>query len=355
MSKKEDKLAKIEENIIRKIEQKLDKNFTEMPPKVKNNIQKRKSHYSNKHYKKNKQKESSELLLRKEYRLRKNKSYLPFMIHSAIFASTNLFLIFVYFMSFASTPEPWFLYPLLGWGIPLIVHLMITKYHNKKLDIMYEEKGLDVEMVKAKQIGSSKKFQSKDETTEKSNDDDDLFDLSEPFYSYVEESNEISDSLMRQIKSSKNIDSDLIEQIKGSLTHYKSKIVNLAKNSQTLMKSIEYFENNDPERDIEIIKKQLQNEKLDASTTAEYEKALSLLNKQIESLLKLENVYNNIEAKIKTSLISLRTLQLDFVRLQYITDESAENAINSINKNTEEIDEYIDLLSESLKDIDEQI
>ncbi len=341
MSKKEDKLAKIEENIINKIEQKLDKNITKMPSKVQKQIKKNR-----------KKNQSNEMSLRKEYRLKKNKKKFPFIIHTAIFVSTNLFLLFVYFMDIKNTPEPWFLYPFFGWGIAIFIHYMIDRYQVKKLDILYEEKGLDVDKVK-KQISAPKN--TKSGTTTETMENDELEELSEPLLSYVEESNEISGSLMKQIKESKNIAPDLIEQVKTSLAHYNSKIKNLAKNSQTLMKSIEYFENNDPEKDIEVIKKQLQDDKLDEATKNEYDKALGLLNKQIESLLKLENVYNNIEAKIKTSLITLRTLQLDFVRLQYITDESAENAINSINKKTEEIDEYIDLLSDSLKDIDEQI
>lgn len=48
-------------------------------------------------------------------------------------------------------------------------------------------------------------------------------------------------------------------------------------------------------------------------------------------------------------------MQLDFIRLQHITDESAEKALNSLNEKTEGINEYIDLLSDSLKDLDSQI
>lgn len=89
------------------------------------------------------------------------------------------------------------------------------------------------------------------------------------------------------------------------------------------------------------------NDKIDESIT--------LLDKQISSLQKLKNVNDNIDAKIRNSLITLRNLQIDFIKLQYITEESATSAIDSLHKQTEEIDEYIDLLSDSLKDIDSQI
>jgi hypothetical protein len=43
-----------------------------------------------------------------------------FYVHLSIYAATNLFLVVIWALTGGG--HPWFLYPLLGWGIALVAH-----------------------------------------------------------------------------------------------------------------------------------------------------------------------------------------------------------------------------------------
>lgn len=186
-------------------------------------------------------------------------------------------------------------------------------------------------------------------------DGEDIESIGEPYFTYVKEAKILSNKLIKQINSAKNINQSISEEIESSISHYSEKINYLARKGNTLNNAIVYYKENSPEENKETILEKLKDENLNTETKKEYENAIKLLNNQIESLIKLNTHKDTVEARLKTSLITLRNIQLNFIRLQHITDESAENAINSLNQKTEEIDEYIDLLSDSLKDIDSQI
>ncbi|MFW5799582.1 MAG: NfeD family protein [Spirochaetota bacterium] len=215
-----------------------------------------------------------------------------------------------------------------------------------------------VKRIEGNKVIVSNKFSLSDDEDERNGnkaigDNINIEDLEEPYSSYVNDTKKLSKSLLKQINQSENVDEELAEQIKESIYRYRDRVYYLTKRSQVLENTIKYFEDNDPNKNKEAIEKELQNENLDETARREYENALKTLEKQISSLHQLNNVRDTSKARLNNSLITLRTLQLDFLRLQYITDESTEDAIESLNKKTEEIDDYIDVLSDSLKDIQE--
>lgn len=362
MKERDEKLLRIEQSIINKIEHK--------GKKVSSKIEKRTDDFSNdlekkfekgfeaigKHIERSLQKKNKSkrrpLTMEQEYALKKHKVTTDMRSHIAAFISVNLFLFAIYMLT-SPFGFPWFLFPLLGWGIGLLTHLLTYKQDIKKIDILYANRGLDT--TKDYTNPENLKMISSKTQNDLQMEESEMTKLDEPYLSYVRDSNELSTSLLVQIKDSKNVDKELTEQIKNSLVHYTEKIQYLAKRGQFLEQAIIYFEKNDPEQEKKNIQDTLNDDSVDDTTKKEYENAMRMLDKQQTSLDKLLKVKDTISARLKTSLITLKTLQLDFIRLQYITDESAEDAINSINQKTEEIDEYIDLLGDSLKDIDSQI
>ncbi len=293
------------------------------------------------------------------YELRKNKYKTGFFSHLGIFAGINGTIIGLMLMGLFCSREafgPFFFFLILyiftvtaGWGFGFIAHYTAGyKGKIKKLDIMYaKELGIN----DPKRLNSGKRYKAGNEELSEA----EISQLGEPYSSYIRETNVISSSLMGELRNSKHVDKQIIEQITSSLKHYTEKVYYLSKRGQLLEQAVSYFDENNIEEHIASIEKLMGDENLDPSAKTEYENALRMLNKQMDSYNKLISVKETIQARLKTSLITLKTLQLDFIRLQYITEESAEDAINSLNKKTEEIDEYIDLLSDSLKDIDEQI
>ncbi len=290
------------------------------------------------------------------FELKKHNAKSSLRSHITSFVSVNLFFMALWIIFGRLHPVVGIVFGVLfatiffGWGIGLVSHIMASKDNIKRLEIMYKN---EMETGGFNLSGTSTMGVSGNTVAYFS--DYDINMLGEPYSTYVRETKDLASSMMTQINESKNVDKDLIEQIKSSLIHYAEKIYYLSRRGQFLEQAIDYCNDKSVEENKSSIEESLKNDKLDDLTKKEYENALRLLQKQVESYQKLISVRDTIKARLKTSLITLKTLQLDFIRLQYITDESAEGAIKSLNKKTEEIDEYIDLLSDSLKDIDNQI
>lgn len=401
MSEQDDRLLRIEQSIINKIEQKANKINSKINPKMnnlsKNDIEDRiRQNQQRKHYEqtndnlnhrrqqhnrpprnhivrsrrprvrnwKETQKEKDERLMKKLgidkyqlYELRKNKYRNVFKTHLGIYMGVNGGIIALLMTAMITSgsfgPFMFLMFYILtvgtGWGIGLLAHYK-AGYKGKvdKLNTIYAK---ELGMQDKNLISSGRRYKAGNEEISES----EINQLGEPYSSYIRETNVISSSLMGELKNSKHVDKQITEQIMSSLKHYTEKVYYLSKRGQLLEQAIAYFDDNNIDEHTASIEELMKDETLDSGARAEYENALRMLSKQTESYKKLISVKETIQAKLKTSLITLKTLQLDFIRLQYITEESAEDAINNLNKKTEEIDEYIDLLSDSLKDIDEQI
>lgn len=359
MTENEEKLLKIEQSIINKIENKTDgfeehiKKFEIGMEKFGRGLEKGFKNFKHLPFFKG---EKEKLNPKQKYELKKHSIRSEWKTHLIAFLSVNAFLFIIWFLTGAAFP--WFYFPLGGWAIGLFCHFAETKSQLRKLDIMYKYRDIESGNNVGEIDNSSSKLLENDKSNrfnEIGNKKRNLPKLKEPYILYVKESDELSSSLMSQINDSKNVEKNIIGEIKSSLIHYNEKISYLARRGNSLDEAVEYYDKNPIENHRLSIEEQLKSKGIDEDVKKEYENALRLLGKQETSMNKLKKVRATINARLKTSLITLRNLQLDFVRLQYISDESASDAIQSLNKKTEEIDEYIDLLSDSLKDIDSQI
>lgn len=76
--------------------------------------------------------------LRRKARLRAE-AKLGFYIHLAVYAGVNVLLFFIWLFTGGLAVFPWFLFPLVFWGIGLVAHYLTVFAHTGYLDRMTEE------------------------------------------------------------------------------------------------------------------------------------------------------------------------------------------------------------------------
>jgi len=172
----------------------------------------------------------------------------------------------------------------------------------------------------------------------------------------VGEAHRLAQSLQKQAREAKNVSARFIKQLLAAVADYSEKIDFLAGRGRFIQRSLgRQFAASDPLALKEKIEAKLAKENLDAGTQKEYRTALRQISRQTESLGKLRQLYDTIEAKVHTAVINLKTLQIDLTRLEFASDDSAQSAIYSLHEKAEDIDEYMDILSTSLAGLDQDI
>ena len=74
-----------------------------------------------------------------------------FYIHLIVYVVVNVFLVLLWYMTSDTTEFPWFIYPLVGWGIALVAHGLYTFYGSTGLEDSMTER----ELAKLKARGSN--------------------------------------------------------------------------------------------------------------------------------------------------------------------------------------------------------
>lgn len=60
-----------------------------------------------------------------------------FYLHLGVYVMVNLFLVVIWWLS--GDPYPWFIYPLLGWGIAVVIHFIYTYRGQGYVEKMTED------------------------------------------------------------------------------------------------------------------------------------------------------------------------------------------------------------------------
>lgn len=71
-----------------------------------------------------------------------------FYIHLTIYVIVNVLLFCIWYITLGPGGFPWFIFPLFGWGIGLIVHAVATFYGKSMEDL--EERMTEQELAKLK-------------------------------------------------------------------------------------------------------------------------------------------------------------------------------------------------------------
>lgn len=73
---------------------------------------------------------------------------ISFYIHLTIYVIVNVLLFCIWYITLGPSGFPWFIFPLFGWGIGLIVHAVATFYGKSMEDL--EERMTEQELAKLK-------------------------------------------------------------------------------------------------------------------------------------------------------------------------------------------------------------
>jgi len=75
-----------------------------------------------------------------------------FYVHLVIYVIINVFLVLLWYMTSDTTEFPWFIFPLVGWGIGLVAHGVYTFYGSST---GLEDSMTERELAKLKAQGSN--------------------------------------------------------------------------------------------------------------------------------------------------------------------------------------------------------
>ena len=73
---------------------------------------------------------------------------ISFYIHLTVYVVINILLFSIWYITLGPSGFPWFIFPLIGWGIGLIVHAVATFYGKSMEDL--EERMTQQELAKLK-------------------------------------------------------------------------------------------------------------------------------------------------------------------------------------------------------------
>jgi hypothetical protein len=71
------------------------------------------------------------------------KAKLGFYVHLIVYIVVNAFLILLWYLTPDTAEIPWFVYPLVGWGIGLVAHGVYTFYGGTGLEDSMTERELE--------------------------------------------------------------------------------------------------------------------------------------------------------------------------------------------------------------------
>ena len=78
------------------------------------------------------------------------KAKLGFYIHLIVYVCINVLLFAIWYLTLEPDGFPWFIFPLIGWGIALVIHAIVTFYGNSTEESL-EDRMTEQELAKLKE------------------------------------------------------------------------------------------------------------------------------------------------------------------------------------------------------------
>ena len=74
---------------------------------------------------------------------------LRFYIHLIVYVCVNVLLFAVWYFTLGPSGFPWFIFPLIGWGIALVIHA-VAAFYGKSMEGSMEDRMTERELAKLK-------------------------------------------------------------------------------------------------------------------------------------------------------------------------------------------------------------
>ena len=78
------------------------------------------------------------------------KAKLDFYIHLVVFVCINALLFAIWYITLGPSGFPWFIFPLIGWGIALVIHAIVA-FSGKSMEESMEDRMTEQELAKLKE------------------------------------------------------------------------------------------------------------------------------------------------------------------------------------------------------------
>jgi hypothetical protein len=260
--------------------------------------------------------------------------------HITSFLSVNAFLFMIYFLH--PSRFIWPLVPAAGWGIGLVFHWITYTGRKSQLIRKLQKLGVVRALLRSKEppeaIASADAEEALPGIGTRS--------------SLVREAERIKNALLAELNSPQHVQKRWESDLAPLLETYLKQIQDLDSRRMELQKVISGADIRSLNREIrELLEKKEQTDS--PSLKREYEKSLKIASRQLRSYDDLLNENELMELRLKSGVMELKRLQMDFARLKGVS--AAPDELDYIREKSEELSEYLEDLRSSISELEDEL
>ncbi len=192
-----------------------------------------------------------------------------------------------------------------------------------------------------------------DESYEYAETDGQIQEIDE-YQKIYNEAQKIKQNLLSQIEHASGIDKSWSEEVMPLLDNFLEQMRLLIERDNNIKSITDDFAKAPLEKEIIELKAKMANTQNQA-LKKEYEKSISLNEKQLDSLIELENQREIIFLRLNAALLSLKQLQIDLARMKGISYLSELTSFTSVKEKSKELSEYLHFLEESHEEVEKML
>ncbi len=252
-----------------------------------------------------------------------------YRIHRMAYLASNLFLLGTNLLTGGPRPFPWVMFPVVGWGVGLILHRAAHRSRRARWRREIEDTG-----------GTFAAIASPRRTSAPAEDP------------ALASSRQIRDELLQQVSGDPELERQLGAELQPLLTGFVEQIGKLTTRRHEIEQALQDIDRKEMETELERLRQRLPDAR-DDSLRTEYTRAIEQHEQQVQSLEKLESRREIIDLRITSGHMMLKQLQLDALRLKSIDVSSDDSALVPLKKKTSEISRYLDDLQQTFDEMRE--
>jgi hypothetical protein len=248
--------------------------------------------------------------------------------HLTAYVTTNSFLLMV---NLITTPDRlWFLFPLVGWFVGLWSHRAVYRLRRRSLSKRLTRLGLNRKTLKAVPPTPPKETRHQQ---------------------LVDEADQVRRSITRRLEESEHLKRRWGNELEPLLTEYVGQIAQLNRQSGELDALLVSTPGQTLSDEIATMRARRESA-LSASVREEYDRSIKQAEQQQTTLEELHNQKEILDLRLKSSVIALKKLEMDFARMKGLETSDERFAMQGLREKSEELSQYIEDLKASYSEID---
>jgi hypothetical protein len=238
-------------------------------------------------------------------------------LHVASYAATSAFL---FLINMVTTPAfPWFLFPVGGWAVGALAHRLFHRTKRRSLLRRLERLGVNRRELARLTDGA----QARDVRS-----------------TLVEEARRISGHLTAQISESRELSKRWASEMSPLLQTFMTQIDELDQRRIEIDKVLDESAEETLVEEIATLASRLETAQ-DPSLRSEYESSIAQHEQQRDSLQQLKNHREILYLRIRSALVALKKLQMDFAHIKGLEAAGAPYALDALRDKSRELSRYL--------------